>query len=333
MPGATPFTRTPRWRYSAASALVSMSTPPFDAAYAAFHGLPTMPDTEVVFTITPPPASSRCGSANRHTRNVPRRFTAMIRSNTAGSSGLGPVELADPGDVAHHVEPAELGEGEVDGAGDRPGIGHVALVAPRVAAGGDDLRGDVVVTLHVETRDRVRPRPRGADAVARADPGPRAGDERSRPLVPSLHGQTRSRSSYFRTLPLAFTGSASTTIAAARHLVVGHARRAPGDQLVGVDRPSPARGTTNATPDLAHARVGHADHRDLRDVGMLEDRVLDLGRVHVEPADDEHVLLAVGDLEVAALVHHADVAGVQPAVGVDRLARRRVVLEVARPSR
>ena len=85
MPGATPFTRTPRWRYSAASALVSISTPPFDAAYAAFHGLPTIPDTEVVFTITPPPASSRCGSANRHTRNVPRRFTAMIRSNTAGS--------------------------------------------------------------------------------------------------------------------------------------------------------------------------------------------------------------------------------------------------------
>ena len=85
MPGATPFTRIPRCRYSAASALVSMSTPPFDAAYAAFHGLPTMPDTDVVLTITPPPASSRCGSAYRHTRNVPRRFTAMMRSNTAGS--------------------------------------------------------------------------------------------------------------------------------------------------------------------------------------------------------------------------------------------------------
>ena len=64
---------------------------------------------------------------------------------------------------------------------------------------------------------------------------------------------------------------------------------------------------------------GALDHRDLRDVGMAEDRVLDLGRVDVEPADDEHVLLAVGDLQVAALVHHADVAGVQPAVGVDGL--------------
>jgi hypothetical protein len=48
-------------------------------------------------------------------------------------------------------------------------------------------------------------------------------------------------------------------------------------------------------------------------------QVLDLGRVGVEPADDEHVLLAVGDPEVAALVEHPDVAGVQPALGVDRL--------------
>jgi hypothetical protein len=60
--------------------------------------------------------------------------------------------------------------------------------------------------------------------------------------------------------------------------------------------------------DLAHARVGHADHGDLRDRLVREHQVLDLGRVAVEPADDEHVLDPVGDAQVAALVHHADVA-------------------------
>ena len=54
------------------------------------------------------------------------------------------------------------------------------------------------------------------------------------------------------------------------------------------------------------------------DRGMFVDHVLDLGRVRVEAADDEHVLGAIGDADVAALVHDRDVAGVQPAVGVDR---------------
>ena len=41
--------------------------------------------------------------------------------------------------------------------------------------------------------------------------------------------------------------------------------------------------------------VGHADDRDLTDGRVLVDHVLDLGRVRVEAADDEHVLGAVGD--------------------------------------
>ena len=69
---------------------------------------------------------------------------------------------------------------------------------------------------------------------------------------------------------------------------------------------------------------------DLAHRGMVADHVLDLGRVRVEAADDEHVLLAVGDAEVAALVEHADVAGVQPAVGVDRLGGRFGVVDEAR---
>jgi hypothetical protein len=56
---------------------------------------------------------------------------------------------------------------------------------------------------------------------------------------------------------------------------------------------------------------------------------LDLGRIGVEAADQEHVLLAVGDGEPAPGIEPADVTGVQPAIPVDGLGGRRGVLEVA----
>src|SRR5207253_11314854 len=49
----------------------------------------------------------------------------------------------------------------------------------------------------------------------------------------------------------------------------------------------------------------------------------------VEAADDEHVLRAVGDAQVPALVHHRDVAGVEPAVVVDAGRGLGRVVEVA----
>src|SRR5690606_8444833 len=65
---------------------------------------------------------------------------------------------------------------------------------------------------------------------------------------------------------------------------------------------------------LAAVRVLHADDAHLRDAGMLVDRLLDGARVYVEPARDDHVLLAVDEIEVAVLVHGADVAGEKIAV-------------------
>jgi hypothetical protein len=61
---------------------------------------------------------------------------------------------------------------------------------------------------------------------------------------------------------------------------------------------------------------------------MLEQHGLDLGREQVLAAPDHHVLEASGDPAVAALVHRAEVAGVQPAVGVDRGAGRVGLVEV-----
>jgi len=62
---------------------------------------------------------------------------------------------------------------------------------------------------------------------------------------------------------------------------------------------------------------------------MVQQQPLDLHGIHVEPADDEHVLLAIGDPQVTTFVHHADVAGVQPAIGLDGLRRLGRILEVA----
>src|SRR5437764_11811029 len=51
---------------------------------------------------------------------------------------------------------------------------------------------------------------------------------------------------------------------------------------------------------------------------MLEQGVLDIARVHVEPTADDQILLAVDDEQVALLVEVADVPGGQPSV-VERL--------------
>ena len=113
-----------------------------------------------------------------------------------------------------------------------------------------------------------------------------------------------------------------------RHLVVGEALAGPADDRVGIDRAS--RGGNDVRHgDLAHALVGHADDRDLTDRVVGQQDVLDLGRVHVEAADDEHVLQPSDDPHVAAVVHRRQVAGVQEAPLVDGSGRRLRVVEIA----
>ena len=52
---------------------------------------------------------------------------------------------------------------------------------------------------------------------------------------------------------------------------------------------------------------------------MGEQELLDLARVDVLAAADDHVLDAADDVGVAVVVHHRQVAGVHPAGAVDRL--------------
>src|SRR3954463_7183613 len=77
-PGAMQFTVMPRRRYSSARARLRFTTPPFDAQYAAQYGWPINPASDAIVTIRPPP-SSRYGIAAWHVRNVPDRFTLMMR--------------------------------------------------------------------------------------------------------------------------------------------------------------------------------------------------------------------------------------------------------------
>ena len=63
---------------------------------------------------------------------------------------------------------------------------------------------------------------------------------------------------------------------------------------------------------LAHGGEG--------DGGMGGQDPLDLGRVDVVAAGQDHVLLAVDDEDAAVFVHRAEVARVQPAVGLKRFA-------------
>jgi hypothetical protein len=51
--------------------------------------------------------------------------------------------------------------------------------------------------------------------------------------------------------------------------------------------------------------------------------------LQLKPPTMKHVLAAIRDAQKHLLVEHADVTGVQPAVGVDRLGRRGGILEIA----
>ncbi len=80
---------------------------------------------------------------------------------------------------------------------------------------------------------------------------------------------------------------------------------------------------------LPHQRVGDAHHLHVGDLGMAVEEFLDLARIDVLAAADDHVLDPPDDVAVALLVDGADVAGVHPAVGVDRLGRPLRIVPVA----
>ncbi len=65
---------------------------------------------------------------------------------------------------------------------------------------------------------------------------------------------------------------------------------------------------------LAAVFVGNSDHDHFLHAGVLVDRLLDHLRIDVEAAGDDHVLLAVDQIEIAVRIHVADIAGQKAAV-------------------
>ena len=68
---------------------------------------------------------------------------------------------------------------------------------------------------------------------------------------------------------------------------------------------------------LAESLVGDADDLHVVDVRMGVEELLDLAGIDVLAAANDHVLEATGDLVVALVIDGGEVAGVEPAVGVD----------------
>ncbi len=82
--------------------------------------------------------------------------------------------------------------------------------------------------------------------------------------------------------------------------------------------------------NLAPPFVGPADDGDLDDRRVFVQHALDFGARDVLAAGHDHVLQPVDDVEIAVVVLHADVAGVEPAAlerGVGRVGIAPVTLE------
>ena len=69
---------------------------------------------------------------------------------------------------------------------------------------------------------------------------------------------------------------------------------------------------------LAARRVGETDHRDVGDVGVLVQHVFHLLGRDVLTLADDHILEPAVHGEVPVLVHRAEIAGTEEAVGVER---------------
>ncbi|CAM2152554.1 hypothetical protein PT2222_280121 [Paraburkholderia tropica] len=81
---------------------------------------------------------------------------------------------------------------------------------------------------------------------------------------------------------------------------------------------------------FARMLIGHAHGRHFEHARQLRDHVLDFVRINVEARHQNHVLLAVDELDIATRIHHADVARLEVAVGGHDLRRFFRTLPVTR---
>src|SRR5262249_7126228 len=95
------------------------------------------------------------------------------------------------------------------------------------------------------------------------------------------------------------------------HLVARDQLPAVRDQRLRIDLGPRHDDRVHGLPPTA---VGDPEHGGFGDRGMAVERLLDLGAEHVLAASDDHVLGAVDEIQVAAGVLVAQIAGAIPAI-------------------
>ena len=150
----------------------------------------------------------------------------------------------------------------------------------------------------------------GQDGDARTSTGRRLFESRVHDIVGRRNCHrvvaARARSSFFSTLPVAFSGRLVDDLDHPRHFVVRHLVAAPRLDLLGRSRIA-GRRDDEGHAHFTEALVGNTDDGRLANVGMTQQRVLDLGRIRVEAAHDEHVFEPANNPEIAAFVEHTEV--------------------------
>ena len=137
-----------------------------------------------------------------------------------------------------------------------------------------------------------------------------------------------SRITNFCGLPVAVIGNSGHEADVPRHLVVGdlslteEAYVFRRRRLAGLEHDERA-------DLLAEALIGHAEDLGGLNLRMADQKFLDLARVDVFAAADEHVLEAADDAAIALLVDGREIARMHPARGIDRLGRAFAIFPVA----
>src|SRR5262245_60193896 len=316
-PGAIATTRIPCRPSSRASGSVRLTTPPFDAAYAACPIWPSYAAFDAVLTITPRSPSgvgsfpTIAAAASRMTLNVPTRLTSTMLRNASSGSGSPslPTTSPPPPIPAQLTTPCSA-----------PNSCNATSTACRTLASS---------RTSVSTKRPTSPACRSATTTfAPVSASSRAGAA-PRPEPPPVTRNIR---------PATFTSGGRhcrlRELLAQRRLPILADRRLRdlGDELEPVREP-PLRdarreeiaelfaGRAAARPQDDHGErpllpllVRNRDHGRLRDGRVSDQLALERDRRDPLAAGLDHVLRAVLDLDEAGRCDRDDVAGLEPAV-------------------
>ena len=317
--------RRPRRR--APSAATTSVTSPIASASSALTRRPRM----MMSFARPSPTSraSRCVPPEPGIIPIVASGSAICMSSAAmrksqASASSRPTPKTYPSQLRDHGLRAALGRGDVlrelrdDPRRLRQEAGDVAAGGELATGSGEDDEPHRLVAVELgeerrelvarEHRDPVElpghvQRDRGHAAVGVV------GDPESVVLGHTLSFDS-SRRTLRRIFPDALFGSAAT-----RRYSRGRLKRASGEARQWASSSSARRVADDDGDDAAaEAVVRRADHRHLANAGVAREDVLDLDRMDVLAAGDDHVVEPAVDPEVAVGVEVAGVARVVPAV-------------------